>query len=475
MNHASRARCNSLPPVLAQDTVSHRFELTDVGNAERLVALHGDVIRYVENRWFIWDRRRWFPDNGIKIQEIAKHTVKQMQSEVDFWDGVGAQKTVRQLKKWRLASENVARIEALIRLAKSDPRVYCESDSFDRDPWLLNVENGTIDLLTGTIAPHDPAKLLTKMAPIRFEPTARCPRFLAFLNRIFQSDATLVAYVQKLLGYCLTGDTSEQYIHIFHGHGANGKSVLMSTVMAILGKDYAKQVDPKSFMDRGGAGSGARSDLAQLEGVRLVASSESATGNKLDSALMKQISGGEKISARMLYKNECQFQPQFKVLISTNHRPVIRDGGQSMWRRLRVVPFSVTIPEAERVANLTELLLEEREGIFAWLIKGVRLYREERLSPVPDVVLAATQDYREEMDVMGEFFKDCLVAEEGSQCRAQDLYDAYREWSRSKGRHVDSQVIFARHLSERGLEKKRQGPGIFWLGLRLRTLARGDE
>lgn len=269
----------------------------------------------------------------------------------------------------------------------------------DTHPWLLNVANGTLDLRTGQLRPADRADLLTKAAPVVYAPTATCPQWEAFLDRILGGDKELIRYVQKAASYSLTGLDTEECFFVLHGVGQNGKSTLVETLSALLGTDYAQQATPDLLMQK--KQDRHATELAVLRGARLVASVETGQGKRLNESLIKSMTGGDRIRANFMHQETFEFRPEFKVWLSTNHKPVITGTDLGIWQRIRLIPFNVQIPDNERDGAFKTRLRESAalSGILNWAIEGALLWQQEGLKP-PQAVTEATQAYREEMDVL---------------------------------------------------------------------------
>jgi putative DNA primase/helicase len=330
---------------------------------------------------------------------------------------------------------------------------------------LLNCQNGTIDLRTGELLPHRMEDFITRLAPVDFEPDARCPRWLEFLNRIMDGNQHLIDFLQRAVGYALTGETSEQCLFIFYGGGANGKSTFLQAMSHVLG-DYSMSTPTETLLvKRRGA---IPNDVARLKGARFVVACEADAENRLAESLIKQMTGGDTISARFLHQEWFDFEPTHKVFFGTNHKPVIKGTDYAIWRRIRLVPFEITIPEGERDKNLPEKLKAEACGILAWAVQGCLVWQQKGLG-VPEEVKAATDSYREEMDVLGEFLKDRCRQSPDARVSSKELFEAYTAWCEANGQEPVGQRAFVSALKEKGFNRSRLGSGGVrgWIGVEL--------
>lgn len=423
--------------------------LTDIGNAERMIALHGDAMRYVpkSKKWYTWDQRRWIVDDTLAVQRYAKNTVRAMLRESADLDGTER----KNLSRHANASEANGRIKAMLERAAAEPGVAIMPDSFDAHPMRLNAANGVLDLETGQLMPHRREFLMTKLVPFDYpeREAAECPLWLTFLDRVFGGDAELIEYLQRAIGYTLTGVTREQCLHLLYGTGANGKSTFLEIVAELLG-DYAVQADFATFLDKKNS-DGPRNDIARLNGARLVRSSEVGEGKRFNEALVKSLTGGEKISARFLYAEDFEFTPTFKLWFSFNHKPVIRGTDHAIWRRVRLIPFAVTIADDEKDDQLLSKLRAELPGILRWAVDGCVSWQKIGLKP-PESIVAATDSYRTESDTLGAFIDECCVLGPGFEEGATPLYKAFKRWAHDGSEYEMSQTAFGRKMTERGFD-----------------------
>jgi putative DNA primase/helicase len=372
----------------------------------------------------------------------------------------------RSISRHAASSESDRRIAAMISLAQSE--VPIRPELLNADPWLLNCLNGTIDLRTGRLLPHTMEHFITKLAPVNYDPKAGCERWLEFLSRIMDGNEQLISFLQRAIGYALTGETSEQCLFIFHGSGANGKSTFLQAISSILG-DYSMSTPTETLLvKRRGA---IPNDVARLKGARFVIACEADAENRLAESLIKQMTGGDTISARFLHQEWFDFDPTHKVFFGTNHKPVIRGTDYAIWRRIRLVPFEITIPEAERDKALPERLKEEADGIFAWAIQGCLLWKQRGLG-APEEVQEATASYRDEMDILADFLKDRCQESPESEVASRELYEAYTGWCQDNGQEPIGQRAFVSALREKGFKQHRIGNrGVRgWLGLELNLI-----
>jgi putative DNA primase/helicase len=342
-------------------------------------------------------------------------------------------------------------------------------DEFDADDWLLNLENGVLNLRTFEFMPHNPNLKLTKSAPVTYDPNADCPKWKAFLQRIFNNNERLIRFVQRAVGYSLTGSTREQCLFFLYGTGANGKSTFLEVIRALLG-DYAVTAEFSTFVaDRK---SSVRNDIARLHSARLVTAIEVGEGKRFAEELIKTLTGGDTVAARFLYREFFEFKPRFKVWLAANYKPEIRGTDYAIWRRIRLIPFTVTIPPEEQIPNLAEQLKEELSGILNWALEGLRDWLANGLQPPPEVT-EATEAYRAEMDIVGLFVQDACVTDPKAVTPSKTLYEAFREWCAENGYEPFGQTAFGRRLAAKGfshiLTYVNGRRCRCWVGIRLRS------
>lgn len=437
---------------------------TDLGNARRLVHIHGERIRFVSpwNKWLIWDGRRWRQDETREIELLAKDVPRRLLADAQFTEDSD---TRAKLAKWAIATESRQRIDAAIHLARSEPGIPVLPRELDTDPWALNLENGTIDLRTGELRPHRRDDLITKLCPVRFDVGAECPRFLRFLSEIMLERESLVDYLRRAMGYAGTGSTREQVLFFPHGDGSNGKSTLLGIVRDTLGPDYAMEALPELLLTK--KGETHPTERADLHGKRFVSTIEVQEGRHLAEALVKHLTGDTSIRARRLYQDSWEFTPTHTLFLAANHKPVIQGTDYAMWRRVRLIPFEATFDDDTADRDLPEKLALEKPGILAWLVAGAMEWYRDGLRDPPEV-LAATEDYRREMDVFGEFLADkCITGDDSYTVRSAELYESYTKWLRGEPM---TRTAFGKELTKRGMSQGKTSHGDrFWRGIALRT------
>ena len=439
------------------------YHRTDLGNAERLIHLHGPDIKfcYPERRWYVWIGRRWEPDKTGELPRLARKTARAIYNEAANAPTPGRAKS---LARHADKSEGKDRLKAMIDLAQAETPVLPED--FDQNPYLLNCLNGTLNLRSGSLASHKREDLITKLVPVEYNPDAVAPTWEGFLDRIMAGDQDLIQFLQRAIGYSLTGDTTEQCFFILYGQGSNGKSTFLETIRTLLG-DYAQQANSSTFLVKR-VDSGPSNDLAAMVGARFIAASEVSPGRLLDEALVKQVTGGESIRARFLYADFFEFHPQFKLFLGTNHKPRIRGADLAIWRRIRLIPFNVTIPTDEQDPKMLTKLQAELPGILNWALRGSREWMDHGLGKT-EAVAKATHEYQTEMDLLGGFLEDCCEMDPAAWVTTSELKKAYNTWCDENGEKPVGNNAFADLLRARECspDRKGHGSGRIWRGVKL--------
>lgn len=423
-------------------------DLTDMGNAQRLAeVVKGKAIYCPAMKgWMVYRKGRWRVDNGAFIMRMAKLVIRKMYSEAAIIEGDDERNA---LLKHAKASQSSRTLKAMIELAQSER--IADLERFDSNPWILNLLGSTIDLKSWEMSENRPEDLLTKMAGVEYDEKASCPTWMEFLDRVTNGNRELQTYLKRIVGYCLTGDTSERCLFIIQGVGANGKTTFLNVLAEILG-DYAVNTPIESLMHR--STSGVPNDIARLRGARLVTASEGEMGQKLAESLVKRLTGRDRVTARFLFKEYFEFEPNFKIFLATNHAPLIRGADEGIWDRIRLIPFSVRIPLEERDPQLSDKLRAEMSGIFNWALEGCQEWQEHGL-PTPEIVTRATSEYRAEMDILARFLEESTVPVPGARVASAALYARYREWCDNSGERFESKKMFGLQLKERGFQSRK--------------------
>jgi putative DNA primase/helicase len=440
-------------------------QFTDSTNASRLIREHGRDIRYnpAWKKWLVWDGSHWKVDEGgALIHEKNLETVR------NFYEGLSKTNDYRErieIEKFAMISESVRRREAAVKAAAWVKGMNISSDQLDANRWLLNVRNGTINVLTGDFSEHIQEDMITKIANVDYDPQADCPLWKQFIREIMDYKSDVIHFLQTAAGWAITGDTSEQTMFILFGSGANGKTTFLNTILSILG-DYGTATPTETFMRK--TGDQITNDIARLRGTRFVTTTEAEQGRRLSEPLIKKITGNDQMTARFLYGEFFNFVPTFKIFMATNHKPVIKGTDYGIWRRIKLIPFTTQIPEERQDRRLEEKLRAEASGILNWLLEGTERWQREGLA-APAAILNATDEYRGEMDVIGNFLKECCDVQEGATIRIRELYKAYSEWCYNNNEHAVSERFFSLRLKEMGFQQGRTAEARYWSGLALQV------
>lgn len=441
----------------AKEPLADAENMTDLGNARRFVSANHERLRSVMSRyrnpWLVWRGTHWESDNMGEAMRLAKETIREIHREAA---AIKDEEKRDAVFEHAFRSESSERIHAMVRLAATEPEITIRADQLDVDRWLFNTRNGTIDLQTNKFYKHRPTDYITKLSPVEYDKHAKCPRWLTFLNEVLHEDEELVSFIQRAVGYSLTGDVREHSLFFAYGQGRNGKSTFFEVIRELM-SDYAVQSDFSTFQSS--RSEGPRHDLARMRGARLVTAIEARGDRSFDETVLKQMTGGDTISARRLYEDFIEFQPQFKLWLAANHLPLVREQTEAFWSRILMIPFTVIIPPERRKKNLSRLLIKELPGILNWALEGCQQWRRGGLQ-APDTVKKAIEDYKEEYDVASEFFTSrCSLSPKFWTPRSA-LYQSFADWwMETRGRNPLSHTAFNRLVSERSdvIQKKRDG------------------
>lgn len=426
---------------------------TDAANARRLIARHGLDVRWCDpwSKWLVWDGRRWAVDDERRIETLAKEVSDDLWPEVFLHAKTAEAKNAKTMFSFARSSNGAAGIRNTVALARSEPGIPILPKDLDQTPWLLNVKNGTLDLRSGDLREHDRADLITKLAPVEYDAEARCPTWMAFLKRVLNGERELHDYLQRLVGYCLTGSTREHILPFLYGVGANGKSTFVSTILSMLGTDYAIKAAAELLLTK--RNESHPTERADLHGKRFVACIEAEDGRRMAEAMVKELTGGDRVRARRMKEDFWEFSATHKIWLAANHKPIIRGTDHGIWRRVKLIPFLVTIPDADQDKELTEKLKSELGGILNWALSGCRAWQQHGLGE-PGIVRAATGDYKSDMDIIGRFVNEKCEVGNDVEIGASDLYREYKKWCEETGERPATQTVFGTRLTERGIGKK---------------------
>jgi putative DNA primase/helicase len=444
---------------------------SDLANAWRLARDHGNKMRWCKawGEWLIWDNTRWKIDDTYQAEGFANETAyKLFEAMPDV--GRTSPQMLSQVGSFCRSSISANGNAACLKQARTLPDIAITHDQLDRDPMALNVLNGTIDLRTGQLRKHDRKDLFTKLVPVEYDPNAKCPRWEKSLLAMMDGDQELVEYLKRVVGYSLTGDCRERVMWVLHGEGRNGKSLFIGTLLKLLG-DYGWQANAEMLTVR--RHEAHPTERADLFGRRLVAASETESGARLAESLVKHLTGQDKITARRVHENFWTFDPTHKILLATNHKPVIRGTDNAIWDRLILVPFGVRFWDKDRGEDgpagleadkkLSAKLEGELPGILAWAVRGCLEWQRDGLRH-PKAVRAATDEYRKDEDKVEQFLAEQCVRGEGEDVRSTKLYEAYKKWS---GDHAMTQKALAARLRAKGLEHEKRRKIAYWCGVSL--------
>lgn len=438
------------------------FRATDVGNADRLVAAADGRIRYVHawGRWIVYHDGRWIIDTAdTLVTEAAKQVPRAMFARAANLSGDARD----DLWKWAKRSETATRVAAMIRLARGIDGVLVEHTDLDRNPWLLNVTNGTIDLRTGELRDHDPDDLLTMQAPVRFDQDADAPLWRKCVEQ-WQPDPEVRAYLQRACGSGITGHPLEHFF-VNLGEGANGKGKFFGALARVLGDYYVVPHKSLLVVQRHDQHDTVKADLFR---TRMAVCAETEQGARLDESKIKDLTGGDPLRARRMREDPWPFLPTWTMFLHTNYRPHVRGTDEGIWRRTRLIPWTVTIPAAERDDQLADKLAAETSGILNWLIHGCLEWQRHGLAD-PEQVTTATASWRGDEDIIGRWLADCTIKGESYAATARSLHESHEQWSAANGERPLSAKALGMELDRRGYDSARERRQRVWVGLGLLT------
>jgi putative DNA primase/helicase len=474
---AAREILMSDPGMAADGEARKRVDLlpqlhNDSGNAERIIALYGEDLRYCHafRKWLVWDGMRWAVDDTDQARRLAKQTMLEFRQQADDRGNKDAEKFAR-------GCLDARRIASMLSMAECE--IFVRPDDLDTYPFALNFLNGTVDLRTGELRDHRQSDFITKLVRYRYTPAAKCPRWISFLDRIMGGGpdapeqeldraARFTDYLQRALGYSLTGSTIEKAVFVLFGDGNNGKTTFLSTFRQFF-DEYSVLLQADTLMVREESNN-TQADLADLRGARFVQTSETEEGQRLAQGKLKRITQGMgKIKAIRKYENPIEFYESHKLWIDTNRKPSIRDSDdKATFNRLHPIPFGVSIPAAEIDKELPAKLLSEGEGILAWAVQGAVEWHRSGLGK-PVEVESAKDEWRSEMDHIGRYIEERCVTGDGVRVLNSALYADYRRWAEADGEHAVTATSFGTKVAARGYLKKTSNRGGVYLGIGIRA------
>jgi putative DNA primase/helicase len=440
------------------------YSYDDTGNAHRFTGAFGEVIRYsyIRKNWYFFDNKIWLIDQQGMVKSLVDRVVEKMKDEPIHVPSGADEEEMRKAFNKHIKNSRSSRGKTNM-MKETEHLLPIQPYEFDSDPDIFNVQNGYLELKSGKLKDHDKNKYFTKISSVEYTDKIDCPMWIDFLNQIFNEDKPLINYIQRAIGYSLSGSTEEQMMFILYGNGRNGKSVFLDIITEMFGS-YATNIQPQTIMVKQQS-SGANSDIARLNGARLVTTTEPNEGVRLDEGLVKQLTGGDKVTARFLYENEFDFIPQFKLWMATNHKPIIRGTDDGIWRRMAIIPFTVQIPEHQVDKRLKHKLKRELMAILNWAVEGYMLWRATGLQE-PQTIKDQRMEYRGEMDVVEAYIEECCIRNENAKTQAKSLYLSYREWAQENGQYMMNSTKFGREIGKRFVKFKSSGTYYKGIGLK---------
>jgi putative DNA primase/helicase len=436
-----------------------KYAFDDTGNADRFVDKFADRARYsyIDKGWYFYNGRKWEFDLQGQVKSLTEEVIQNMKVELAYCENEDEEKQF--FKHLKYTRNNKGKTNML---KESEHRLSILPDEFNRKKDVFNCMNGIISLRNGELSNHSYEQYLSKISYVEYTDNIDCPMWIEFLNQIFGHDQELIDYIQKAVGYSMSGSTKEQCVFFCYGNGRNGKSTFLDIISAIMG-DYATNIQPETIMVQNRQ-SGANSDIARLKGARFVTTVEPNEGARLNEGLLKQLTGGDTVTARHLYGREFEFEPEFKLWMSTNHKPIIRGRDLGIWRRMHLIPFTVQIPDEKVDKNLKYKLKKELTGILNWAVEGCIKWQREELE-MPEAVKEAVKEYQSEMDVISAFLDDCVDRGPG-EIKASELYKAYTHWADENNEYKMSNTRFGKEIGLRFQRIKRRD-AYYFQGIRL--------
>lgn len=434
-------------------------DLTDIGNGKKMAELHGARLRYLletKDSWLQWTGVFWNRVSQTVIKGLSKDVPASFLQEATLLP-LGPEKSF--LKRHAAKSSSNGKLDAAIELFKSEPGIGISISDLDNHDYLFAVQNGIVDLKTGNFLPPDPALLITQVAGTIFDKNATCPRWEKFLDQVMGGDPSLSIYLQRAIGYAMTGSIKEQCLFFAYGFGANGKWTFLNVVRALFG-DLGMQSSSETLMETKRSSSGTSPDIARLRGKRFVSMSETDDGRHLNEGMLKSLTGGDPIIARDLYESIFEFNPTHKFFLASNHKPTIKGTDHGVWRRIRLIPFNVTISPEQRNPNLEAELREELPGILNWAIKGCLAWQQDGMT-TPKAIEQATKEYRDDMDIVGSWISEFCEVGVFEEMKFDAAYKSFDPWCKENYNFSFSKKRLGQMLTERGFEAINRGGRIY--------------
>lgn len=433
------------------------YDMSDTGNAQRFTEKYRSKIRYsyINKNWFYWDGKAWCEDMTGEIKKLADEIIQDMRRQA--FD-MREEEQSEALLKWANKTANSKIKENMIKESQHMEGIPVLPKEFDAHDDLFNCQNGIINLRNGELMKHDSSYMLSKISICEMATNnAKPTRWLQFLEEITQGDKELEHFLQKAVGYSLTGSTKEQCVFFLYGIGCNGKSTFLDVISELAGS-YSCNIQPETIMLKGGMQSSANTDIARLNGARFVTTSEPNEHMRINEGLLKQLTGGDRVTARFLYGREFEFTPTFKLWLGTNHKPIIRGTDEGIWRRVRLIPFTAQIEKVDK--SLKYKLRKELPSILKWAMDGIAMWRAEGLE-LPQKVKQATDEYRADMDILSSFIDECISLKYGSRVKAGTLYEVYTLWVDENNEYKMSNKNFTKEFTKKYPERVRLSDGIY--------------
>ena len=457
----------------------NNYDYTDMENMKRFVNQHKDTLKSTgsSRSWLVWDGTRWrYEPHDVTAMQRGFMTIENIDKEASAsLDGLKRQ----ELLKWSKSSQSKHRILSMISMASKHEDMIVSMANFDKDTHVINCLNGVVDLTNRNLQASSSHRLISKLAKASYDRKAKAPVFKSFINQIFGNDVELIRWVQRAIGYSLTGSVLEKKLFYAYGTGSNGKSTLFEIIMHIL-NDYSKATDFETFLSKQKSDVRMLEAVGELKGVRYAQASETDSHVRFSESTIKKLTGGDTLRGTKLTKSAFEFKPEFKLWFSANHLPYAKDGSFGFWRRIKIIPFTQTFSGSKVNSTLYEQLLKERDGIFKWCVDGAyHWYKELKksggksgLGPCK-AIDEATEEYKSENDVLGNFINHTVEVEAGSQVEARDLYNAYTTWANDNtsddNTNPISETFFGKRMVERGLKKKRVNGGYLYVDIKLKN------